>query len=170
MIMPHFCLQCGTQLKQKTIENRTREYCPQCGWINYQQLKTSAGCRVEKEGKLLLIQRGIDPFKGTWHMPSGYIEVDELPSRAAARETFEESGLIVEATHLLDAYFYDDDPRGNGVVLLYAAMIKGGKLTISEETLSARFFAPEELKGIPLAGVCARTTINAWLAEKNLNG
>lgn len=168
--MPHFCLQCGTQLKQKPIENREREFCPQCGWINYLQLKISAGCRVEQEGKLLLVQRGIDPFKGTWHMPAGFVEVNELPALAAMRETREESGLVVETTHLVDAYFYDDDPRGNGVVLYYAAIFKGGRLEVSDETQSARFFTPDELSKIPLAGVSAKESIHAWLAEKRFNG
>ncbi len=164
--MAHYCLNCGTRLVVKEIEFREREICPACGWINYLQLKLSAGCCVEMDGKILLVQRGPEPFRGSWHMPAGYVEVDELPARAAERETHEESGLLVKADCLLGAYFYDDDPRGNGVVLLYAAAILDGELRGSDETLAAQFFAPEELGRLPLAGVSASASIRDWLDKK----
>lgn len=164
--MPHFCLMCGTQLQIEEIESRPREVCPACGWIHYLQLKVSAGCCVEKDGKLLLVQRGFEPFKGAWHMPAGYVEVDELPALAAERETREESGLVVKAERLLGAYFYDDDPRGNGVVILYKVQILDGHLSASNETLAARFFSPQELSGLPRAGISAEASIQDWLNGK----
>lgn len=163
--MTHFCLQCGTQLTTKLIEQRDREYCPKCGWINYEQLKVSAGCRVERDGKILLVQRKNPPFEATWHFPSGYVEVDELPVEGAVRETFEESGLVVKAGKLAGAYFYDDDARGNGVVLFYDAQIASGELRPSEETTDARFFSPEEIEQIKLAGMSAEDSIRDWLQE-----
>lgn len=164
--MSHYCLNCGTPLLTKEIESRLREVCPKCGWIFYQQLKVSAGCCVEQDGKLLLVQRGLDPYKGAWHMPAGYVEVDELPSLAAERETREESGLIVKNQELLGAYYYNDDPRGNGVVILYRAKVLDGKLTTSNETLAAKFFSPQELDNIPLAGMSAEASIQDWLSRK----
>lgn len=92
----HFCLQCGERLTQKWIEGRQRELCPACGWIHYEQRKVSAGVRVQENGKLLLVQRGIEPWRGNWYMPAGFVEVDEQPEDAAVRETFEETGLRVE--------------------------------------------------------------------------
>lgn len=164
--MPHFCLLCGAPLQLKEIESRPREVCPACGWVYYLQLKVSAGCCVERDGKLLLVQRGLAPFKTAWHMPAGYVEVDEQPVLAAERETCEESGLVVKAERLLGAYFYDDDPRGNGVVILYKGHILDGKLSASNETLAARFFSPQELKGLALAGVSAEASIQDWLNGK----
>ena len=99
-------------------------------------------------------------------MPAGYVEVDELPALAAERETSEESGLSVKAERLMGAYFYDDDPRGNGVVILYKGRILDGKLSASSETLAARFFIPQELKGLPLAGMSAEASIQDWLSGK----
>ena len=168
--MPHNCYQCGNTLDLRSLEGHEREICLSCGWINYEHLKISAGGRVEQNGMLLLVQRGTDPFKGTWHMPAGYIEVDELPVHASERETYEESGLVVKVNHLVDAYYYDDDPRGNGVVLIFEAEVKGGRLCASDETLQAKFFKPDELSGIPLAGVSAKQSIQAWLAEKKKYG
>lgn len=164
--MSHFCLMCGTPMQMKEVESRPREVCPACGWIHYLQLKVSAGCCVEQDGRLLLVQRGIEPFKGAWHMPAGYVEVDELPALAAERETREESGLVVKAERLFGAYFYDDDPRGNGVVILYKVQILDGQLASSSETLATRFFSPQELSGLPLAGVSAAASIQDWLNGK----
>ena len=161
----HYCLQCGTQLQLKEIENRSREFCPVCGWINYEHLKISAGCRVQREGRLLLVQRRNPPFVGTWHLPSGYVEGDEPPIHAAMRETREECGLIVAAGRLAGAYFYNDDDRGNGVVLFYDAAEKGGSLRNSDETLDARFFSPAELETVSLAGMSAEQSIQDWLKE-----
>lgn len=164
--MIHYCLNCGNRLETKCIENREREFCPACGWINYEQLKLSAGCRIEQGGKLLLVQRRNPPYQGTWHFPSGYVEADELPLHAAERETLEECGLIVSAGNLAGAYFYNDDPRGNGVVLMYCASIRAGSLRSSDETLAARFFTPEELTVLPLAGMSAIESIQDWLTEQ----
>jgi len=164
--LAHYCLICGSQLQTKWIENREREFCSVCGWINYEQLKVSAGCRIELEGKLLLVQRKNPPFKETWHFPSGYVEVDEYPPHAAERETLEECGLVVSANYLAGAYFYDDDPRGSGVVLMYSATINGGELSLSDETLAVKFFMPDELPALPLAGMSALASIQDWLAEK----
>jgi len=164
--LAHFCLLCGTPLEVKLIEGRDREFCPACGWINYEHLKVSAGCRVEKNGQLLLVKRRNPPFKETWHLPSGYVEGDEEPAAAAVRETREETGLDVSAGRLVGAYYYDDDERGNGVVLFYDAMILSGQLGVSDETLEVRFFAPAELNALPLAGMSAAHSIRDWLAEQ----
>lgn len=163
--MSHFCLLCGTQLKTRLIDQREREYCPNCGWIHYEQLKISAGCRVEKDGKILLVLRKNPPFQATWHFPSGYVEVNELPIEGAERETFEESGLMVKAGKLAGAYFYNDDGRGNGVVLFYDAKIMSGELRLSDETTDVRFFSPDEIKQIKLAGISAEDSIRDWLQE-----
>jgi 8-oxo-dGTP diphosphatase len=165
--LAHFCLLCGTQLQKHLIEGREREFCPNCGWINYEQLKVSAGCRVEQSGKVLLVQRRNPPFQQTWHFPSGYVEVDESPIVAAVRETREETGLIVEASHLAGAYFYDDDDRGNGVVLFYNVSKITGELHSSDETSDVRFFSASDLIGIPLAGVSAKASIHDWLEEQH---
>jgi ADP-ribose pyrophosphatase YjhB (NUDIX family) len=165
--LTHFCLQCGTQLHQRIIEQREREFCPVCGWINYEHLKVSAGCRVEQDGKLLLVQRKNPPFQGTWHFPSGYVEVDERPEEAAVRETFEECGLIVNTKTLAGAYFYNDDDRGNGVVLFYSAIVVGGCLRPSDETSDARYFSWQELLKIEVAGMSAQASIQNWLMEQH---
>jgi len=139
--MTHYCLICGTKLQQHEVDGRIREHCQACGWIYYEQRKISAGVRISQEDKLLLVRRGIEPWFGKWYLPAGFVEVDEEPRIAAIREAFEETGLVVKITDLAGVYTYSDDPRGNGVVLMYDAIIQSGQLKITDETLEAGYFS-----------------------------
>jgi ADP-ribose pyrophosphatase YjhB (NUDIX family) len=137
--------------------------CPACGQVAYRQLKVGAGALVERDGQLLLVQRAeMDAFPGTWNLPSGYCEVDESPQDAAARETAEETGLEVEVDCLVDTYFFDDDPRGNGLLLVYKAHIVGGELRgDGHEATAVGFFPPQDLPR-PLCGGGHNRAIEAW--------
>lgn len=161
--MVTYCQVCGSSVTQKIVDGRMREVCGSCGTVFYAQWKVSAGVRVVKEGSLLLVQRGIDPWRGKWHMPAGYVEVDEEPYQAAERETLEETGLNVRAGKLVDCYTNSDDPRGRVIVLIYEAEIIGGELSTSAETQSVKFFLPEELSALPLAGMSAEKEIKDWV-------
>jgi len=163
--MAAYCQACGSRVTQQLVDDRMREVCGSCGTVFYAQWKVSAGVRVVKEGSLLLVQRGIDPWRGKWHMPAGYVEVDEEPYQAAERETLEETGLNVRAGKLVDCYTDTEDPRGNAIVLVYDAEIVGGNLSTSAETESVGFFSPEEVLTLPLAGMSAEIEIKDWLSS-----
>lgn len=161
--MSHYCYLCGSALNFQIVEGRDREMCSHCGWILYEHRKVSAGVRIIKDGRLLLVQRGIEPWKNAWHMPAGYLEVDEDPRECAKRETLEETGFEVEVGDLVGIYTYEDDPRGNGIVLLYEGEIIGGVARPNRETLAVRFFAPGELAGITCSGASGKQQIEDWL-------
>lgn len=162
-----YCIQCGSILTVIPYEGRMREVCPDCGWVNYAQLKVSAGALLEEEGRLLLIQRATEPWAGCWCMPAGYVEVDEDPARAAERETREEVGLEVKSGDLVNYYLYDDDPRGNGMVMIFNVQKLGGTPRISSETLQVNYFTPEEISLLTLAGQTAEQSVGQWLAARN---
>ncbi len=164
--MNHFCLKCGTLLITKKNDGRDREICPACGWVNYEILKVSAGVRIEKDGRLLLVQRGIHPWKGLWYLPAGFVEVDEEPYQGAIREAFEETGLQVKLTKLVDVYTYTDDPRGNGIVVLYDAEIESGELRLTPETMDAGFYSVDEILNMKFAGLTVTKEVNDWLHLK----
>lgn len=163
--MINYCQQCGSVVEKRINEGSLRDVCTACGMIFYHQWKVSAGVRVVKDGLLLLVQRGIDPWRGKWHMPAGYVEVDEAPREAAEREALEETGLVVRAGKLVDCYLDTSDPRGNVIILLYDASIIDGKLIPSDETPSVRFFTPAEIGLLPLAGMSAEREINDWITN-----
>jgi len=160
----HYCLKCGALLEQSYIENSEREVCPGCGWIYYLQLKVGAGVMIEKDGCVLLLQRAHDPWKGYWNIPAGYVESDEHPKDAAKREAFEETGLVVAIGELLKAYYYSDDPRGNGVALIYKADIVGGELRVDHESNAARYFRWQEIPA-NLAGGGHDQVILEWRSK-----
>jgi len=145
------------------VEGRPREVCPACSWVNYEHWKVSAGACIEKDGRLLLVQRGYEPWKGCWHMPAGYVEVDESLQAAAERETLEETGLIVQAAALEGSFEDIEDPRGNALVVVYRTILQGGELRQSSESPQMGFFSPQEIELLPIAGSCGADIIQSWI-------
>ena len=95
----------------------------------YPRPAVTADCIVitkDAEPKVLLIQRGIDPFKGCWAFPGGFMNMDETTEQCAIRELEEETGLKVATTYQLGAYSkVDRDPRGRTVTVAYLAIVDG---------------------------------------------
>ena len=159
-----FCSRCGHRLSQKLIEGRTRRVCESCGHVFYRQLKVGAGVIVERDGDILLMRRGagVFAFPGTWCLPAGYCEHDEAPKQAAAREAQEETGLEVAIGDIFGIFFFDDDPRGNGIQVVYRATVIGGELNSDGTEVEAlAYFCPEDLPQA-LAGGGHDQAIRAW--------
>jgi ADP-ribose pyrophosphatase YjhB (NUDIX family) len=156
-----YCPECGTVLEVRQVEGRERAFCPDCEPIYYTQLKVGAGAIIERDGRLLLLRRTGAPFQGCWNLPTGYVESDESPVQAVVREAYEETGLRVEASELVDVYFFDDDPRGNGILIVYACRPEGGELSVSEEGSEATFFLRSDLL-LELAGGGHDQAVSAW--------
>ncbi len=95
-----FCPQCASSLTTRHDGGRERQACPSdgCGFIHFGDF--SIGCagvvtrEVNDTVQALLVQRGQNPFAGTWQIPGGYAEHDELLSIAVEREVEEESGIV----------------------------------------------------------------------------
>jgi ADP-ribose pyrophosphatase YjhB (NUDIX family) len=101
------------------------------------------------------------PRSFQWNLPAGYAEIEERPSDTARREVQEESGPDVQIGALVGVYYFDDDPRGNGILTVYSARIIGGVLTKTSEGLEPTCFAPEELPR-DLAGAGHDQAILDW--------
>jgi ADP-ribose pyrophosphatase YjhB (NUDIX family) len=91
------------------------------------------------------------PGKDCWNLPAGYVEAHEAPLQAVVREVHEETGLRVEPQGLAGVYYFDDDPRGNGILIVYACRPVGGALRDTREGVASAFFGvndlPEDLAG-----------------------
>ena len=87
----------------------------------------TADCIVitkETEPKVLLIERGDEPFKGCWAFPGGFMNMDETTEQCAIRELEEETGLQVSEVYQIGAYSkVDRDPRGRTVTVAYLAIV-----------------------------------------------
>ena len=93
----------------------------------YPRPAVTADCVVmtnEPQPKVLLIQRGADPFKGAWAFPGGFMNMVETTEECAIRELEEETGLKVSELHQIGAYSkVDRDPRGRTISVAYLAII-----------------------------------------------
>lgn len=82
--------------------------------------------RTEEGLKVLLVQRGNDPYKGMWAFPGGFMNMDETSAEAACRELEEETGISVENVCQVGAYDgVDRDPRGRVITIAYYTVING---------------------------------------------
>jgi ADP-ribose pyrophosphatase YjhB (NUDIX family) len=166
VIKAQFCQKCGDKLLYESIEGRERGRCIACKGIHYEQLIVGAGALIEQGDRLLLLKRTIDPYLGFWNLPAGHVEADEDPRDAVARETLEESGLVVCATTLFNVFFFDSHPRGCGILLAYKCSILGGSLENAEVDSEPSFFDPEDLPK-PICRMGQDLAILAWQEEKS---
>ena len=95
-----YCSECGSATENRIPpeDNRPRAICTRCSRIHYVNPKVVVGSMSTWENKILLCKRAIDPRKGFWTLPAGFMEIGESTSEGAKRETVEESGADVELT------------------------------------------------------------------------
>lgn len=139
-----FCPLCGASLKQGILNNKKREYCPECEFINYKNPLPSAGIIAIREGKVLLIKRGIEPGKGFWVPPSGFVESGETPEDACLRELKEETGMTGEVKKIIGTWLEKTETYGDVIVMIYLVEIKSGELKPGDDAEDARFFELEK--------------------------
>ena len=111
----------------------------------YPRPAVTADCVVitkEAEPKVLLIQRGADPYKGCWAFPGGFMNMDETTEQCAIRELEEETGLKVTTIQQIGAYSkVDRDPRGRTITVAYLAIIdKPAQVTGQDDAATAEWF------------------------------
>jgi ADP-ribose pyrophosphatase YjhB (NUDIX family) len=161
----NYCPRCGVALEDKQSYGRVRRVCPGCGFIFFRSPKVAAGALIEQDGKVLLIRRSVDPGSGAWALPAGYMEHDEGPVAAAIRECYEETGLVIRILGLFGVYHTRNDPRGEGVLILYRAQIDSGALHAGDDAGDARFFGPGELPR-KIAFASTRRALLRWRVER----
>jgi ADP-ribose pyrophosphatase YjhB (NUDIX family) len=140
-----YCPYCSGRLGPQAAEGRARQTCTQCRRAVYRNPAPAAGAIVEKDGELLLVRRKRPPYLGSWTLPAGFVEYEEDVETTVRREIEEETGLIVEPRGVFGVYSYFDDPRQNGLLVIYRAETVGGTLRAGDDASEARFFAPEAL-------------------------
>jgi 8-oxo-dGTP diphosphatase len=161
---PGYCPLCGTPLAEQVVDDRPRQVCPACGYVHWRNAKPCAGALVVRNGKVLLVRRRIDPFRGHWDIPGGFCEVDEHPAETAIREVCEETGLAIELTGLWGLWL--DDYRGSITLnIYYLARPLGRRLHVGDDADGAAWFAPTALPSL-IAFENGRQALLAW-AQKD---
>jgi ADP-ribose pyrophosphatase YjhB (NUDIX family) len=140
-----FCSQCGAKLEKKVVEDRERLHCPACGFVQYLNPVPAAAVTIVQEGRILLVKRAVEPKKGLWSLPAGFVEIDESVEQCAVREVKEETNLDVQLTGLLAVYSVFDDPRYICLLVIYSGKITGGTLQCGDDASDAQFFPSSAL-------------------------
>jgi ADP-ribose pyrophosphatase len=114
------------------------------------------GAVVIKEGKVLLVKRGVDPNKGLWAIPGGSLKLGETLQEGAEREILEETGIIIKAKEPVYSFdFFEVDGKGrvrfHYVVIDLMADYICGEVQGADDALEARWVSPEELKDMQVS-------------------
>lgn len=144
-----FCPRCGTAVTLEDKFGKVRPVCPSCGWIYFADPKVAAAVLVEEDGRVLLVRRVNEPYRGFWTLPAGFVDAEEDPARAAERECNEETGLNVRVTRVLEVVAGREHPRGADFVIVYAAEVESGNLIAGDDADEVRWFVRSDLP--PLA-------------------
>lgn len=128
-----FCIKCGqaVEYKQPDCDNRLRATCLSCNHIEYENPRVVVGAVCIEGDKTLMCRRDIDPRRGFWTIPAGFLELNESTEEGARREANEEALAEIKIDRLLAIF---NIPRVAQVQIIYLAHLKNGKFGVGEET------------------------------------
>ena len=160
-----FCSFCGekTRLLVPPGDNRERRVCPQCGAIDYENPKIVVGCVPEYEGRILICRRAIEPRRGFWTVPAGFMENGETLEHGAARECWEEALARVEIGSLLAVVSI---PEACQVHVFFRATVKDGQFGVGEESLESQLVAPADIPWDDIAFRSTTYALRQYLADR----
>ncbi len=161
------CPRCRSQLRS----DGRRVECPECGFVAYANPKpTASALCADDEGRLLLTRRAIEPDKGKWDVPGGFVEEDEHPFDTLRRELREETNLEIEPLDFFGVWMdrYGGDSTAQSTLnLIWTARVLGGEPRPADDVAELRWFPPDEL---PPPEECAfelvKDVLSAWRARQ----
>jgi ADP-ribose pyrophosphatase YjhB (NUDIX family) len=124
-----------------------RDVCDHCGHVAYENPKVVVGSVVLSGGRVLLCRRAIEPARGLWTVPAGYMELGETPDEGARREAMEEAQAVIKTGPLLAVYTVRHLSQ---VQMIYLAELRGGHAA-GPESLETRLFDWDEIPTAQLA-------------------
>lgn len=139
----------------RQVAGRSRRVCSACDYVYFTDPKVGVGALVTQENKVLLIRRKMEPERGKWSIPAGFLDHGEDPQETAEREVFEETGLRVRIINLLDVFTNPPGQGGASIFILYRAELLGGEMIAGDDADAVGFFQMDELPDLAFASTLA---------------
>jgi ADP-ribose pyrophosphatase YjhB (NUDIX family) len=161
----HFCVNCGAALVTRVIEGREVEACPNDRFVLWHDPKVSTAVVVEANGGIVLGRRAIEPGYGLWCLPGGFVNDDEDPAAAAARECLEEINARVELTGLIGVYHIPKTDAPSMVGIAYRGRLAAhARAAAGAEMLEVGVFKLDALP--PLAFPSHKTVLAEYVKSQ----
>jgi ADP-ribose pyrophosphatase YjhB (NUDIX family) len=161
----NFCNHCGGRLELKIPPGDTlpRHICAACGNVHYQNPRLVVGCVPEHQGRILLCRRAIEPRRGFWTVPAGFMENGETLQQAAARESREEAEAAVEVGSLLSIVHV---LHAHQVHVFFRARLPQAQFAPGPESLEVVLIEAAEIPWADLAFPSTEFTLRRYLEDR----
>ncbi len=158
-----YCSNCGNLVSKAVPEgdNRERWVCSDCDYVHYQNPKIVVGCVPERGDRILLCRRAIEPRRGYWTVPAGFMELGETMEEGAARETAEEALATVEIGRL----FATVDVVQAGQVHVFFTARLVSDFGVGAESLESALFLESEIPWDELAFPSVRFALERYFED-----
>jgi 8-oxo-dGTP diphosphatase len=161
-----FCPLCGGSLERRAVppEDKHEMVCVGCSFIFYLDHKVVAATIPEDaDGRVLLTRRSIEPSRGKWTFPGGFVDWGEPVDVAALRETWEETGLKVDLDGLLGVYSFQGTPI---VIVVYRASVVDGEVRTCSENDRVEWVLPAEIPWDELAFPSTEAALRDFFTDR----
>ena len=164
-----FCTQCGHAMTQQIPEddNHVRAVCPSCGYVHYENPKMVVGTIPVFQDNILLCKRNIEPRKGCWTLPAGYLENAESVQQGAERETLEETRVLVR---ILSPYRMFNILFVDQIYLMFIAELLSQDFGPTSESTDVRLFSESDIPWDEIAFDVIRQTLEDYFIDRRNAG
>jgi ADP-ribose pyrophosphatase YjhB (NUDIX family) len=163
-----YCNQCGARVSLfiPVGDNKERHVCRECDTIHYENPRVITGTLPVFEDSVLLCRRAIEPRRGLWTLPAGFMENGESTEQGAIRETLEEANAQVSIDGL---YCLFDLPQFNQVYTFYRAQLLDLKFYAGDESLEVALFKTDDIPWQQLAFSVVSEALKLYIEDRKNN-
>jgi 8-oxo-dGTP diphosphatase len=160
----NFCPRCGNAVEDRLLfGNKLLRACPVCEYIHFNDPKVAAALwlvrkREDQTEEVLLVKRDVEPLRGLWALPAGYVDRGEDPRDAAAREALEETGLIVRIGRVIEVFF-----SGIVITIIFEAAYIDGELRPGDDAAEVGWFDAAHLPELGFDST--KQLIGQWIQQ-----
>jgi ADP-ribose pyrophosphatase YjhB (NUDIX family) len=160
-----YCSDCGqaVSIRIPAGDLLPRAVCPACGAVHYENPRVVVGCVPEWQGRILLCRRAIEPRRGFWTAPAGFLEIGESMHAAAARETAEEALAEVAVGSLLSVV---NVLHAAQVHVMFRGILSSAQHGAGTESLATELFTEAQVPWEQIAFASVRFALERYFADR----